>query len=550
MELERNYIASPMSETPATDDDVEAQKKDDDADADDADADDSSSVPTSPPCKIGALPGTRTLYEECRFGLAAAFLMFCVPDMRKLGRQERLKGDPGQIQRLIDCPFSYEDLIQIFHDNRQLLIDESIKDVKRAQYYADVLASTWQIEAWGEEVYKEHKRASKIVVFHDHRQEQEIVYAITCDTLLKKIHVIFRGSVTPKDFKQDAKGFLSTIPNPVDLDYPGRVDELGIHLGFREYLYSEENLLKVAHRPRAYKQVMDRVDKALEKNKGSAPNGRSEESEQMATLRSEFRKKSNGTKTNVPMKYEVILEEVLDLLEDNPDYRLYVSGFSLGGALSTLFSFEAACDKRIPSPITCITSGPPKAGNIELMLAYEALERAGRLRCVQLCNDQDPITGMPPNGTINLCHAIFCQSRRFRHVGLQIELRHTGLVIRHPPTIRGYIGILYFDCRQITRFWFYFSISVLAALLCYAGSVFVAIPVTVCCVYRQAKKFRRHHSQLAYIDRLEYCRPDLDQLFLDELNKMRWDRPTLHFPILHKYRSANWRCGRRTDQAS
>lgn len=536
-------MASPMSETPAMDDDdVEAQQKDDD----------DSSAP-SVPCNLAVLAGTHSLYEECRFGLAAAFLMFAVPDMRKLGRQGRLKGDPEQIQRLIDCPFSYADLGQIFNSNKQLLIDESIKDVERAQYYADALASTWQLDAWGEVVYNELRRTSKIVVFNDHRQEEEIVYAITYSPLLKKIQVVFRGSVTPKDFRKDAKGFLSTITNPVDIEYPGRVDELGIHLGFREYLYSEENLLKVAHRPRAYKQVMDRVDKALKKNKDSGAD-KGSESEQMATLRAEFRKSVDSKKSRhgviVPMKYEVILEEVLDLLEDDPDCRLYVSGFSLGGALSTLFSFEAACDKRIPSPITCITSGSPKAGNIEFMRAYEALERAGRLRCVQLCNDLDPITRMPPNGLVNLCHAIFCQSRRFRHVGLQIELRHTGLVIRYPPTIRGYMGVLYFDCRQITRFWLYISVSVLAALICYTGFIFVAIPVTVCCIYRQAKTLRRHHSQLAYIDRLEYCRPDLDQLFLDQLNKMRWDRPTLRFPILHEYRSANWRCGRRTDQNS
>jgi len=123
---------------------------------------------------------------------------------------------------------------------------------------------------------------------------------------------------------------------------------------------------------------------------------------------------------------EVILEQVVSLLEEQPDNQLYISGHSLGGALATIFSLETAADERIPSPVTCITSGASKVGNIDFMLAYESLEKAKKLRCLHIANDRDPVTVVPPNGAFNPCHALLCQSRRFRHVGLRAILRRYG----------------------------------------------------------------------------------------------------------------------------
>eukprot|EP00548_Thalassiothrix_antarctica_P004539 CAMPEP_0194137896 /NCGR_PEP_ID=MMETSP0152-20130528/7731_1 /TAXON_ID=1049557 /ORGANISM="Thalassiothrix antarctica, Strain L6-D1" /LENGTH=76 /DNA_ID=CAMNT_0038835097 /DNA_START=50 /DNA_END=277 /DNA_ORIENTATION=- len=62
-------------------------------------------------------------------------------------------------------------------------------------------------------------------------------------------------------------------------------------------------------------------------------------------------------------KYDVIMKECKILLEENPGYKLYVTGHSLGAALSSIFAFYAACDEDIPKPVTCINFASPRVGN-------------------------------------------------------------------------------------------------------------------------------------------------------------------------------------------
>jgi len=46
-------------------------------------------------------------------------------------------------------------------------------------------------------------------------------------------------------------------------------------------------------------------------------------------------------------RIETIMEQVKSELRENPGYQLYVTGHSLGGALSTLYGFFAAADDEI-----------------------------------------------------------------------------------------------------------------------------------------------------------------------------------------------------------
>jgi hypothetical protein len=60
-------------------------------------------------------------------------------------------------------------------------------------------------------------RNDSIVLTHfvDHKSQEEIVHAVVVNSIKKRISIVFRGSVTNKDFLQDAKCAQQSLPNPV-----------------------------------------------------------------------------------------------------------------------------------------------------------------------------------------------------------------------------------------------------------------------------------------------------------------------------------------------
>jgi len=107
-------------------------------------------------------------------------------------------------------------------------------------------------------------------------------------------------------------------------------------------------------------------------------------------------------------KFDEILEDVKPLLEANPDYKLYVTGHSLGGALATIVSFFLACDDSIPKPVTCLSFAAPRVGDYAFREATQVLERAKRLRVLRIINAKDSIP--------------MCPMMNFKHAGFQIRL--------------------------------------------------------------------------------------------------------------------------------
>lgn len=107
-------------------------------------------------------------------------------------------------------------------------------------------------------------------------------------------------------------------------------------------------------------------------------------------------------------KYDEILEDVKPLLAANPGYKLYVTGHSLGGALSSIAAFYLACDDDVPKPVTCISFAAPRVGDEGFLKATNQLEREKRLRMLRVVNDNDSIPVMPMIG--------------YQHAGFQVRL--------------------------------------------------------------------------------------------------------------------------------
>ena len=172
--------------------------------------------------------------------------------------------------------------------------------------------------------------------FDDENQTKELVYAITKDDAAKRITLVFRGTDTSLAFRTnwsanlDSAKVKGAIPESLKKLVPS-MKEMKFHSGFYDYVFNK---------------TADQNDN---------PDIR---------------------------KYDQILEDVKAQLKKHRGYKLYVTGHSLGAALSTLVSFYLSCepDEDIPKPVMNINFASPRLADVNVLRASEALERAGKLR--------------------------------------------------------------------------------------------------------------------------------------------------------------------------
>ena len=304
-----------------------------------------------------------------------------------------------------------------------------------------------------------------------------------------------------------------------------------VHLGFKEYLYGEEEwnqaffVLKTLWKSRdlptgimtcvSPTTTTDDLETQQASVLGSSGGDGDEEEEKIEEV------------SEKKVKYKIIMTQLHQIFDECPDYTLHVIGHSLGGALATLFAFECAAtttsddDKKktcIPQPVTVITSGAPKVGNYDFLLAFESLEEQGKLRCLRVANYRDIITLCPVRGTFALCHAICCQEMRFRHVGFRLKLTPWSSVISYPPRVHTYCGILLFDLMKMVK-----------------AFVLMMIYIPLCAIFTcEFQKFLfREHSQLVYMERFDKQKASLEKISLDQLYKDRSTRPWWRIPVFH-----------------
>ena len=295
-----------------------------------------------------------------------------------------------------------------------------------------------------------------------------------------------------------------------------------MHLGFKEYLYREEKWNRAVF-------VRQNLLKSRDPSTGVTSHSPSTTSDDIETQPSSVLGSSgDGDEEEIEvsekkLKYKIIMAQLHQIFDECPDYALHVCGHSLGGALATLFAFECAADTSddkttISHPVTVITSGAPKVGNIDFLLAFESLEEQGKLRCLRVANYRDVVTLSPPIGALGLGHAICCQERRFRHVGFRLKLTPWSYVISYPPKVHSYCGVLLFDLMKMVK-----------------AFVFMMIFIPLCAIFTcGVKKFLRgEHTQLVYLERFNRQKASLETISLDQLYKNRSARPRWRIPVFN-----------------
>jgi len=134
-----------------------------------------------------------------------------------------------------------------------------------------------------------------------------------------------------------------------------------------------------------------------------------------------------------------ILACVSAQFQNNPDikgknFKLFVTGHSLGGALANLFAFRFAQLKsmghesvqHLPDKVKALTFASPVVGNEDYQKEFQALEKKGILRMIRISNEFDLIptnSFFPPVSTV-----VGTDAKHYSQNGVNLHYRPDGKV--------------------------------------------------------------------------------------------------------------------------
>jgi hypothetical protein len=193
-------------------------------------------------------------------------------------------------------------------------------------------------------------------------QHKGPVYAIAVDRINRRVTVTFRGTDNALAFHTNWRAIAKIIKTnasfPPCLKGKLPVEGVQLHGGFDDYLFGRKS----------------------------------------------------GTSSKEKTRFEEMYDALRPSLKANPGYKLYVTGHSLGGALAIVAALYFASDQssQLPKPVTCVSFGAPRVGDVHFMRAVRQLEESDRLRYLRVVNDNDAITSVPV--------------WQYHHAGIQLRL--------------------------------------------------------------------------------------------------------------------------------
>ena len=364
-------------------------------------------------------PEQPNLYSESREMLEYSALMFFLSKVRNLARDKKLH---PLTKSTFDKPFK--------KDEDDVKVECSFKEFFRREDEDCVLNKTVKIseiynviKSW-EEVVKEDDRNTKlhlammkgmmdragddayeVSVFDDSREETESVGGIIVDKFRKHIVVAFRASMAGNihDMLSNISMFQAWVNNPLTkMKY--HHDTMRRALPNQHLLEEQPDIILM--QSGWYNAIMH-----------------------------------DRSKAGVGSKFDFLMKHVYRLLRRFPDYKLCVTGTSLGGALAQVFALHAAAEinPRLNKPIKCFSFASPKVGTLRYRRAVEALEELGHLRLLRILNEDDYIRFIPREPTTAFCFTgltilslIFNQGSFYRKAGIELTLSDRHIAFSHP----------------------------------------------------------------------------------------------------------------------
>lgn len=285
------------------------------------------------------------LYDEVMEMSLSAASVFGIADLRRLTRS----GD-FEDQTILQLPASGGDIKAFFQAHKELLKEK----IKTRDYNAlSILFDDGpgqrddRSTSSSSSSFQDVVNCATLHHLGDENASHECVYAVSSNSMRKRIVVSFRGSITVQDWIQDSKFIMADVTNSFRGVDPESPETVQIHYGFKQYLYDDAPSIL----PSSVHSIVPTANKS-----GSSLNSNAK------GIQHGEREVSNiSTKQS---KIEEILEKVQTLLDEHPGYKVYVAGHSLGGALSLVFAMEAASKLVTKQAVTCIVLGNPRTGNL------------------------------------------------------------------------------------------------------------------------------------------------------------------------------------------
>ena len=240
-------------------------------------------------------------------------------------------------------------------------------------------------------------------------------------------------------------------------------------------------------------------------------------------LDKQYNNNNEGNGGNDESKMDEIVRELNKLCQQYPDYRIYVTGHSLGGSLALVAAFHLApmltqtssqqsttnqstndggggIGIETPRPITCITFGPMQVGDLRFRRAFTRMEKEGLLNNINILNDGDLIPLYP----------VWTGLGWYRHAGTKLKLANNTpntadgggkqkkcTISRAPDETHSWLAVVWcFDVPNLFK---------------YTGRLFYIL----CC----KKKFWLNHTVTETSVNLEAAQSYLDRMTWEDIYK-------------------------------